>query len=290
MIAGKPRKSAGKYKRSGKTYRMKKYLILLLSLMIVLIFSVAAWTADKSPLVREEAKIFIDGVEETWVLEWKGPTVPACAPEDADWNTCPCMGFAFGEAGELDLVRKRPGREDERLALTPLFRHDEAPGPDSERTWAVLRRWDVRANDQDNMESSTFPGSVKARPISKIMKFGDYDRDGRATEFLLQIGTLPCGKSMTIAVGISRKNPRLHAFSSLKKPEEPLILRTEQWASIRKTAASFRTVQWQCGDHGSEVQIEYLLQAGNGTIRATRRTYECTGKGKRGALQKEEAF
>ena len=134
------------------------------------------------------------------------------------------------------------------------------------------------------------PPASRARPISRIMKFGDYDRDGRASEFLLQIGTLPCGKRMTIAVGISKKNPRLHAFTSFKNPDKPLILRTEQWESLRKAAAPFETPQWLCGDHGSDVEIVYLLQAKNGTVRATRRTYACTGDGKRGKLQAEEAF
>jgi hypothetical protein len=56
------------------------------------------------------------------------------------------------------------------------------------------------------------------------MKVADYDRDSEATEFLIQFGTLPCGKSQFAAVGVSAKESHLHALTSVAKPDTPLIM------------------------------------------------------------------
>ena len=55
------------------------------------------------------------------------------------------------------------------------------------------------------------------------MPLGDYDRDGRATEFVLQVDAGPCGHDTSLVVGISRDTPRLHAFGTAESPDEPLV-------------------------------------------------------------------
>src|SRR5689334_10491660 len=93
-----------------------------------------AWAAG--PVVREEARVKVDGVVERWRLEWRAaPELDCFEPEGV---TCPCQGFAYSESGELDLVRSRPGAPVERLALTPLFGGDPAR----------LRRWKPLASDE----------------------------------------------------------------------------------------------------------------------------------------------
>src|SRR5262245_12271591 len=73
-------------------------------------------------VVREERTVEGAGASEVWRLEWIGETYGVCGPADtAGWYTCPCSGFEFGEAGELDLVRLRASKEIERLHLAPLF-------------------------------------------------------------------------------------------------------------------------------------------------------------------------
>jgi hypothetical protein len=243
---------------------------------------------DTTSLVREERKIVINGIEEHWRLEWLGKPSPACGPEDEDWTTCPCTGFAFGEQGNLDLVRKRPGQKDERFSLTPLFDND-FDRPLSTRE-AVLRRWDVADNDIKASDSPRFVDQVRSRPTAEIMQFADYDHDGRASEFILQIGTDPCGKRMCVVVGVSANNDHLHVFSSRKNPKEPLILQAHQWASLSRASGPIKVIGLACGDHGSDAEIELELRAENGTIYTRWKEYQCTENGKRGRVINEGEY
>jgi hypothetical protein len=270
-----------------------KYMarILMLCCAIVVTATIACAESDK-PVVREKHKVTIDGAEEFWSLQWTSTPSPACGPEDEDWMTCPCMGFAFGEWGDLELVRTRVGHEDERLSLTRVFGEYDADGPVAVAATpqAVLRRWDVHKDDLDEQDSPTFAARVKARPLARIMKFADYDHDGRATEFVLQIGTLPCGKRMSVVVGISRSNPRLHVFTSVKHPKEALVLQAWHWESLRRAITSVKVIHWPCGDHGYDGVEEYELRADRGSIYAVKRHYECRENGQRGRLVKQENF
>lgn len=264
---------------------MKRKFVILTLLAISVLTSNAVLAESKQPIVREEVKVVIDGIEELWRLEWLGTTSPVCGPEDEDWLTCPCTGFAFGERGDLRLVRKRPGKKDERFSLNSLFEYgDDWPSGSA----AVLRRWDVYNDDYNKSNSPTFVSRIKARPLSKIMNFLDYDHDGRATEFILQIGTLPCGKRTSIVVGISRKNPRLHAFTSTGNSEVPLMLQAWQWDSLSRAKGHVKVIDWQCGDHASEVEEELELRAENGNIYVTRRKYQCMESGARRQLIEEK--
>src|SRR5690242_15002 len=74
-----------------------------------------------APMIREEQEVVIDGFIETWRLVWLKPPKPACS-DPVDGMTCPCAGFAYGEAAELALVRQRSGREIDRLDLTASFK------------------------------------------------------------------------------------------------------------------------------------------------------------------------
>ena len=79
-----------------------RYLMCL----AVLLTGMSALAESPTPVIREEHKVVVDGVEEHWRLEWASPPKPACPPDDPVWMTCPCSGFAFGERGNLVLVRR----------------------------------------------------------------------------------------------------------------------------------------------------------------------------------------
>jgi hypothetical protein len=260
-----------------------KYLICL----VVLLGGMSAFAENPNPVVREEHKVVVDGVEELWRLEWVCPPSPACSPDEPDvWWTCPCEGFAFGEQGNLVLVRKKPGQKEERFDLTLLFDGQyEAPG---ELGKVVLRRWEVEKQDMDESKSPDFAARVRARPIAQVMRFGDYDHDGQASEFLLQIGTLPCGKKMSVAIGVSRQNPRLHVFSSAEHPERPLVLQAGQWEALLQAKGPVKVMDWQCGDHGSDAETELELYVDTNGIHATISTYECDQDGRRGKFTGKE--
>jgi hypothetical protein len=236
-------------------------------------------------LIREEKSVVVDGATELWRLVWKQPPAPACSPDDPGWFTCPCMGFAFGERGQLDLVCVRDGREIDRLALTPLFGHDDLPFDPPE---AIVQRWEQLQGDTETSDARQFAGRVHARPVVSAMNLADYDHDGRSTEFFLQTGVLPCGKIMGVVIGLSPGNPRLHAFGSALHPGQPLYLQKSQWDALRSSAGPVRVMDWRCGDHGAGTETEIELQATGAGIRATRREFECTDDGRGKLLSKKE--
>ncbi len=252
-------------------------------MVLLVIFSAvsAVYSAADQPVIREQQKLIVDGVEETWRLEWAEKPTPACSPDEPDWYTCPCMGFAFGETGSLSLVRSRPGHKEERLQLDQYFSiNDFAPASSGDGK-AVLQRWKPAQNDMDNQEKPEFATRVSSRPVVRIINLADYDHDGRSTEFLLQIATMPCGKRMNIAVGISRKNPRLHPIVSRLSPDRPLMLQAHQWDALKKATGPAKVIDWQCGDHGAENEEELELLAKDGLISATRHKFTCNEQGKR---------
>jgi len=255
---------------------------------VVLLAGMSAFADKGSPVIREEHKVVVDGVEERWRLEWESPPGPACAPDEPEWMTCPCNGFAFGERGNLVLVRQKPGQDEERFALGQLFEEKfDGPGIAGE---VVLRRWDVQEKDMEESHSPDFAARVRARPAATTMLFGDYDHDGRPTEFLMQIGTLPCGKKMNVAIGVARSTGRLHVLSTVEHPERPLVMQSSQWESLRRATAPIKLVDWLCGDHGSDTETELELSTDKDGIHVTRTEYKCDENGKRGVLINKEGL
>jgi len=214
----------------------------------------------------------VDGVAETWQLRWVGKTRPVCAANDG--FTCPCAGFAYGEGGDLILVRLRKQVEIDRLQITRLF---DEPFRGEGRI-AIVPRWpeDVKS-DLENEGDKNFPALVAKRPVVHLMSVADYDHDGRATEFYLQVSTEPCGKS----VGVSRGNSRLHAFGKASNPSKPLRLHREEWEAIRDASGPIEVTDWLCGDHGSESEVTLRLRWGAGGVDGTRHTCTCPPNARR---------
>lgn len=229
-----------------------------------------------SRLVREQKTIVVDGVPETWRLKWdKRPTIACGADDPSISGTCPCSGFAYGQQGDLTLVLIRRGAVADRLELDPFFIRDELPGDGP----AVLQRWpaslkDVNIGDND----ATLMREVVDRGSVDVMRFADYDHDGGATEFLLQIGTLPCGKHQMVLVGISKRNRHLHVFRSVERPKEPLVLGSWQWEALLKSHGTITTIEWPCGDHGSDYEWTDTLSARDGLLHDVRKSRKC-GRG-----------
>src|SRR5689334_20864884 len=104
-------------------------------------------SAGANNFIREEQTIAINGSVEVWRLQWKTPPTPVCAAEDGSFSlTCPCDGFAYGESGDLDLVRLRQGQEIERLPLGQFFSKDY-----NHKVW--LQRWQPTAADGDHSQT-----------------------------------------------------------------------------------------------------------------------------------------
>ena len=238
-------------------------------------------------VTREETVVRVGTTLERWALEWREAPIPACGPAEVDMAiTCPCSGFAYGEMGQLDLVRRRPGRSNERLALTPLFDHQENPG--WRKHLAVLQRWPMLESDYRVSESIDLEPAIRARALTRVVTPRDYDHDGRATEFPLQVGTLPCGKKQAVLIGISAVDSSLHAFTTVAHPERPLVLPMPLWERLRQSGGSTAGVEWPCGDHGAETETEVQLSVSPQGIDGVRSEYECLASRSRGRLISSE--
>ncbi len=241
-------------------------------------------------VVREQCTILVAGHRETWRLEWQGKPVKACGADAVYMaNTCPCSGLAYGEAGQLWLVRRRGGRDIEHLDLTPLFGKFDGPGDVD--GMATAQRWPMRDKDSDR-EADEDPKLIKdiehRKPV-RLMTFADYDHDGNATEFLLQVGTLPCGKLQLAAVGVSAANSHLHVFGTAAHPNEPLMMSEWVWGVLKRSGKPKEVEEWPCGDHGSDESDRVVVSAKRGRINATSRVYECRADGHRGKLTSQAA-
>ena len=167
--------------------------------------------------------------------------------------SCSCDGFAFGETGELDLVRLRNNREIDRLSLSSFSSEDF-------RYLAVIPRWERQSRDVreyfDKNDPVELASEIRKRPRITIMNLADYDHDGQAAEFFIQTETQACGHRNGIVVGVSKRNPRLSAFGTVLHPNIPLRLEPREWEALKNSAAPTRITDTGCGDHGSDTELE----------------------------------
>jgi hypothetical protein len=119
------------------------------------------------------------------------------------------------------------------------------------------------------------------------MKLADYDRDGFASEFLVQVGTLPCGKRQFSAVGVTTSNPHLHALSSTAHPDTALTMPLSAWRALLKSSGPTAITTWPCGDHGADIRRELVVSANGGAIRVEEQEYSCPAEGEPEKLVKK---
>jgi hypothetical protein len=233
---------------------------------------------------REEISVKFNDVDEIWRLEWLTKPKEVCAPKNEEAETCPCAGFAYAEYGQADLVRVRDKKEIERFHLDSLFEDEEKP---VEEIAAVIQRWPI--DDTDYLEVPLSSKSIRKRPTVKVMEVADFNHDGWASEFVLQIGTNSCGHRRAILIGVTPNRPLLHAFGTIKTPNKPLVLEPYAWTLLKRSAHSVRYVAWACGDHAADEQVEIILSAEKTGIRAFQETFARMADFKRGKrIQRKE--
>lgn len=185
--------------------------------------------------------------------------------------TCPCSGVAYAQIGDLVLEDNAPARRPSGWR----WRHWSAGlrcGPTRGGKAAVLPR---RPMDDHDVSSEVSPKAIRARPPGPVLKLADYDHDGVADEFLLQVDALRCGKQLMVTLGTLRGHPSLHALTSADRPERPLALYRWQWEALARDPRPVKLADWPCGDHGTEDETTLLLRADHGAIHATRVTGTC---------------
>jgi hypothetical protein len=238
---------------------------------------------DSASVIRAQKAVVINGAGEIWRLEWQAPPLSVCGADDVAMAlSCPCSGFAYGEAGQLSLVRRRSGAEQERLELTSFFKGDAVPVAGA---LAVLQRWrpipataDNEDDDWHHASDLNFLQRVRARGSAEVMRIADFNHDGLASEFLLQVGTRTCGRHVMVLVGISRFNQRLHVFASAEAPDVPLELGARVWEAVRKSAAPVRVVEWPCGDQAGTVESTVTVKVQRGIFHVQREDRPCPGE------------
>lgn len=243
-------------------------------LAILSLISIPLLPGQDNGLVREQRSFTIQGAKEVWRLIWRDAPRDSkfCGPADPSVAmTCPCDGVAYAQVGDLILERQRPGAPAERLALTPLFAGSDMVFGEN-RPVAMLARWPARLRDIDR---ETTPAAIRRRRPVPIMHLRDYNHDGIAGEFLLQTDTLPCGKHVLVAVGITRDNPHLHVLTSAEHPERPLALYQWQWDALARNSHPGKVLDWPCGDHAAQEETTMVLRTDHGRIHATRIRSTC---------------
>src|SRR5450755_1390484 len=249
---------------------------------VVVIFSVPSRSASSTDWhVREAKTVVVDGVEEVWQLRWLDKPHSSCGPDGGDANlTCPCSGCAYGLKGQIALVRKRKGHPDERLNLAAAFPNEYPNGRDQKQKAEVtIQQWapvlEGPDSDLNHAEDDDFAARVERRPPVELMQFGDFDHDGGATEFLIQVSTLPCGKHQMALFGISRSNPHLHVFSTVENPKAPLVLGNWEWDALLRSNGRVSVTDWNCDDHGSDAEWRIEMEARNGVLHAKNVGFSC---------------
>jgi hypothetical protein len=249
-------------------------------IMLLLCAALLGAAARPAEFLREQKAVTVDGKREQWQLVWAGRPKPICGPQDVEMAvTCPCTGFAYGEMGKLQLVRKRGGKEVERMALGPYF--PDLPESDSKGLaalqWRPMTSADF-ASASDGI-SPAFLAEVSKRPGRRVMEPADYDKDGNASEFLVQVSAGPCGHTDYALFGVSKAQPKLHVFGTADHPGDMLVLAGSAWQALLTARGAAKVTAWPCGDHGSDVRQELLLSASAGQIRVRQRTWSCPDDG-----------
>lgn len=236
------------------------------------LLAAAAHAQAPRPDVREAVDVHLPGdVVERWQLVWTAPPTRHCT-DPADATTCPCAGFEFADRGFAALVRLRDGREVDRLALDALYRGD---GP-SQATFPrhALTEADRRAIAEARDEA-TLERRFAGRPLLSAIVLRDYDGDGVAAEFVLQVDAGPCGHRPSVLIGLGATG-RLHALGRAGGRPTPLVLRDPtQWSALLGGRAA-TLVQWPCGDHGGVDEGAVVVRWARGEPDYTTRTRRCT--------------
>ncbi len=258
---------------------------------LLVLCSTLSINAMAGETVRERRVLTVQGQREEWLVKWRGPVKAVCSSRElAEAVTCPCAGFAYGEQGQLVVERRRPGAPVERLDVSQLFGEYDSPADAGNAALVRVPRQPVDPADGGgvSLNAERFNRTVRGRAPVSVMTFGDFSHDGLKASFLLQVGTAPCGKRELALIGVSRRHPHLHVFSTAAHPEHPLILQAGAWEVSMATEGQARFTASACGDHGGETEIEQVIEARDGRFSVLENTYACRDDGSRGNLLEQK--
>lgn len=231
-----------------------------------------------SPDVSESRTVVVDGVEETWRVRFVTPSrAPEEVPSD-EWG-CGLLFEARFDRGRAVLERVRDGAVIDRFE-NPCGRDD---GDECVR--GLLVPWGVGPRRAGHR---TPPGRL---PRATFLDLGDYDHDGRATELALDVGHLVCGHNVSVIVGLTRSQPRLHVLSWADGEPMRMEHGRDAWEPVRASARG-EMVTWGCGDHGASDEERLRWWPSRGRLRSEVITVamngECSGPADDGPAHEED--
>ncbi len=178
-------------------------------------------------------------------------------------------------------MRRQDAETRELLDLTSFYRHEYLPVPGN---LAVLQRWvpvPATAHDEEDdwhhASDFNFVSRVRARGPAPVMRIGDFNHDGQASEFLLQVGARGCGRPLMVLVGVSKYNRHLHVFASAEAPDVPLELDAQTWEAVRGSAKPVRALESRCEALAGQVETELQVEVRHGIFHVRRATHPCPG-------------
>ena len=249
------------------------------ALLVAMLFAATSFAAGTAQ-VREQKSVVIGGQHETWRLLWAAAPAAACAADEIEAAlSCSCSGFAYGETGQLSLLRIPATGPGETLELAQFYIAAATPAPPGS---ALLQRWQpipASASDEDDdwhhASDFNFLKRVQARRTTDAMRIADYNHDGQASEFLLQVGVLPCGRPQLLLVGVSRRNPHLHVFAAADAGDQPLLMGPRAWAAVLKNPRARQVVEWPCGTDADSVESVVDVEVRRGVFHLQRSERHC---------------
>lgn len=251
---------------------MKPWTRHALALAIILALAGPA-SAQADLTIRGERKVTVDGSEEVWQLAWIGPVRDYCEAVSPEVTMTPaCAAFARGQAGRLLLRRLRGGAVVDQFDPAPAFKERGNGWTDG---WSLLPRHAARDDDYERWleDEGAFLRAVQERPAATVLDLDDYDRDGKALEFLIRTETGPSGRGLYAAVGLI--GGKLGFLRSTGRPDRVLVLPRDIWAALRDRGGPVSRIQTACGDKGATLRSEQVVTAAGGKIGVKGRDYDC---------------
>ena len=98
------------------------------------------------------------------------------------------------------------------------------------------------------------------------MRFADYDHDGKATEFVFQVGNTALREEDERANWGLREQSTVARVRRRRLPDKPLILQASHWEALLGAKTPVKVVDWKCWDHGSDRETELQLSADKKTV------------------------
>lgn len=215
--------------------------------------------------IAEEHRVLVDGVEEVWRVRFTTPPrLPEPLPED---STCVERYWERFDVRRAVIERVRDGEVVDRLMnpssgldnddVVPLAEAVLVPGrvglPVGQRRLTLA-------------ESERLP-----RPT--VLSIGDYNHDGQATEFVLDMGPLVCGNDYSGVVGLDQRHRRLHVLEWGAPARTFMVGVNIDWEAVR-ASASGDVITWSCGNHFYDGEDHLRWAPYNGSLRMSTYTIE----------------